>query len=95
MAYPFGVIGVVLFVQIMPKLLKADMARSALCWGLRPQQLLLLRPSVEKKPQKRRIELDEFGFGAFGIAVVLGIILGSIKIPLSADASAAPASRWA
>ncbi|MBR6709475.1 MAG: permease, partial [Clostridia bacterium] len=35
--------------------------------------------------KKKLFELDEFGFGAFGLAVVLGILLGSIKIPLSAE----------
>ena len=83
-AYPFGVIGVVLFVQIMPKLLKADMAKERALLGP-ATAAAAAAASVEKKPQKRRIELDEFGFGAFGIAVVLGIILGSIKIPLSAE----------
>ena len=79
-AYPFGVIGVVLFVQIMPRLLKADMAKErTLLGGTAAEQV------TEKKTTKKLIELDEFGFGAFGFAVVLGILLGSIKIPLSGE----------
>lgn len=78
-AYPFGVIGVVLFVQIMPRILKADMAKE--------RTLISGATAVEasEKKQKKLIELDEFGFGAFGFAIVLGILLGSIKIPLSGD----------
>lgn len=77
-AYPFGVIGVVLFVQIIPKLVHADMAH---------ERELIAAPADEKKAsdgkKKKLIELDEFGFGAFGLAIVLGILLGSIKIPLT------------
>ena len=78
-AYPFGVIGVVLFVQIMPKLLKADMSKErSLIGGI-------AAAAEAEKQGKKRIALDEFGFGAFGLAIVLGILLGSIKIPLSGD----------
>ena len=35
---------------------------------------------VEKK---KRFAIDGFGLAAFGIAVVLGILLGSVKIPLT------------
>ncbi len=79
-AYPFGVIGVVLFVQIMPRLLKADIAHERTLIGSAAHDGANT-PSGEKK----RLELDEFGFGAFGLAVVLGILLGSIKIPLSGE----------
>jgi len=77
-AYPFGVIGVVLFVQIMPRLVKADMAHERTLIGT-------TAPGAEQgeKKGKKRLELDEFGFGAFGLMVVLGILLGAIKIPLS------------
>lgn len=80
-AYPFGVIGVVLFVQIMPRILKADMSK---------ERRLITGASAavnqkKKKAPKELKELGEFGFGAFGLAIVLGILLGSIKIPLSGD----------
>ena len=83
-AYPFGVIGVVLFVQIMPRLLKADMAH---------ERTLLsgaVATTETEKKQKEYFELDEFGFGAFGLAIVLGILLGSIKIPLSGQGFEGP-----
>ena len=78
-AYPFGVIGVVLFVQIIPKLLKADMAKER-------ESIKIVKTeeaSSSEKPAKRHPLIDEFGFAAFGVAVVLGILLGSIKIPLT------------
>ncbi len=84
-AYPFGVVGVVLFVQIIPKLLKADMAKE--------RELIKIaknESSVSSKEQKKHELLDEFGFSAFGIAVVLGIFLGAIKIPLTADGFSGP-----
>lgn len=76
-AYPFGVIGVVLFVQIMPRLLKADISAERKLISAATEE------AAEAKKAKKLFELDEFGFGAFGLAVVLGILLGSIKIPLS------------
>ncbi|MBQ4141056.1 MAG: permease [Clostridia bacterium] len=79
-SYPFGVVGVVLFVQIMPKILRADMAK---------ERALIAAPAknaetktVEKK-EKKRFDIDGFGFAAFGLAVVFGLLLGSIKIPLT------------
>ena len=86
-AYPFGVIGVVLFVQIMPRILKADMARE--CELIRGDAPVIDEAEPKKanksKKQKKCVEFDEFGFAAFGLAIVLGILLGSIKIPLTAN----------
>ncbi len=79
-AYPFGVIGVVVFVQLIPKLLKADMAHE--------RELIKGAPKAEtatEKKTKKRFALEEHGFAAFGLALVLGILLGSIKIPLTAN----------
>ena len=77
-AYPFGVIGVVLFVQIMPRITKADMAKERLLIGQTAEK-------TEQKQSKKLAKIDEFGFFGFGIAVVLGIVLGAIKIPLSGE----------
>ena len=79
-SYPFGVVGVVLFVQIMPKILRADMAK---------ERALIAAPAkaeekkVEAKAEKKRFDIDGFGFAAFGLAIVFGLLLGSIKIPLT------------
>ena len=74
-AYPFGVIGVVLFVQLMPKFLKSDMAK----------ERELLKIGTESLAEKKEglFECDPFGLAAFALAVVAGLILGSITIPLS------------
>ncbi len=85
-AYPFGVIGVVLFVQIMPRLLHADMAHErSLIRGDENNDEQGKAEKASKKKKKKLVEFDEFGFAAFGLAIVLGILLGSIKIPLTAD----------
>ena len=93
-AYPFGVIGVVLFVQIMPRILKANMAKERALIGANAPSANgavdadaaadAVSETVEQKPGKKLVNLDSFGFAAFGLAIVLGVLLGSIKIPLSA-----------
>lgn len=73
-AYLFGVIGVVLFVQIIPKILKVDMAEER-------KKLVVADTSGAKKEYKGKlIEMDEFGFMPFALAAILGIFVGSIKI---------------
>ncbi len=78
-AYIFGVIGVVLFVQIVPKLSKANMEEER-------TKLISANGDEEVKkeePKKKLIELDEYGLGAFALAAVIGAFVGMIKIPLS------------
>lgn len=71
-AYLFGVIGVVLFVQLVPKFMKADMAEE--------RKLLITADTGEKKKEnKKLIEMDEFGFMPFALASIAGIFVGSIK----------------
>ncbi len=75
-AYPFGVIGVVLFVQIIPRLLKVNMN----------EERLKLAPVGEfdtgNGPAPELFELDKFGLGAFALTLMVGLLLGSINIPL-------------
>lgn len=75
-AYPFGVIGVVLFVQLMPKFMKADMNYER---GLLKPEVM---ESTEKKETKKLFKCDDFGFMPLALAIVSGILLGAIKIPL-------------
>lgn len=76
-AYPFGVIGVVLFVQLLPKFTKANMDR----------ERALLKPDVleatEKKTTKKLFSCDDFGLMPLALAIVAGLLLGSVKIPLT------------
>lgn len=77
-AYPFGVIGVVLFVQIIPHLLRADMKKERdLLLSQKPEK------DIVKTNGKKSTLLDDFGLSSFGLVVVLGILFGSIKIPLT------------
>ncbi len=74
-AYPFGVVGVVLFVQLMPKFLKADMTKE--------RELLKLGDTEEARDYSKFFKCEDFGFLPFGLAVVAGLLLGSINIPLT------------
>ena len=77
-AYIFGVIGVVLFVQIIPKLVKADM-------GAERAKIAVSEEKTEKKSfTGKLLNLDDHGFAVFALAAVLGTFVGKIKIPLSA-----------
>ncbi len=76
-AYIFGVIGVVLFVQLIPKMLHADMEKERhLASGV--------SESNRTKYKGKLFSFDDFSFLPFFLAAAVGIIIGSIKIPLSA-----------
>lgn len=76
-AYPFGVVGVVLFVQLLPKLLKADMRREAesLAGGGEKSSA-----KAERKPASFR--MDKSGLFPFGLALISGLLLAMVKIKL-------------
>lgn len=74
-AYLFGVIGVVLFVQLVPKFMKIDMEKE--------RKALIAADSTSTKKKEyngKLIEMDEFGFMPFALAAILGIFVGVIKI---------------
>ncbi len=75
-AYLFGVIGVVLFVQLMPKILKANMDYEL------KRIAIADKPKESKKTvgKKHTIHVDDFGFMPFSLAAILGVIVGSVKI---------------
>ncbi len=76
-AYPFGVIGVVLFVQLMPKFTKANM----------DVERGYLKTGAEELTKKKEglFTCDNFGLMPLALAIVCGLLIGAIKIPLSAD----------
>ncbi len=75
-AYIFGVVGVVLFVQIIPKLSKANMEEE--------RAKLVIKTEEAKKPFTGKIfEIDHMGIAGFALAAILGTFIGQIKIPLS------------
>lgn len=74
-AYPFGVVGVVLFVQLLPRILHTDMEAE--------RAKFAAASTVEVKEHKKNlIDMDDMGFFGFGLAIVFGIILAKITIPL-------------
>lgn len=77
-AYLFGVIGVVLFVQIIPKLAKADMAEER-------KKLESVDAGSAKAKKGNLIDIDSMGLGAFGLAALIGLVVGNIKIPLTSQ----------
>lgn len=132
-AYPFGVVGVVLFVQIIPKILKVDKKHELELMHAPTQpkakkkkgkvseneiseneisvsenselseQTAVIEDdtnnltdseevpesentegeTVQTKTKKKLIDIDPLGFAAFSIAIILGIALGSVTIPIS------------
>ena len=71
-AYLFGVVGVVLFVQLVPKFEKADM----------DEERTKLSESAPEAPTKltgSELELDPLGFCPFSVVALLGILVGSFK----------------
>ncbi len=77
-AYIFGVIGVVLFVQIIPKLTKANMEEER-------AKLVVKEDSEKKSFAGKLFEIDHMGIAAFSLASILGTVFGQVKIPLSGD----------
>ncbi len=80
-AYPFGVIGVVLFVQIIPKVLRANMNEE------RAKLVVTDEEATDKLKGKKLLSMDKFGLGSFALAVIFGLVLGCINIPLGGGSS--------
>lgn len=76
-AYAFGVVGVVLIVQLMPKILKVDVEEEI-------NKLVLPKdnPNLNKKDVGNLINFEKNGLFPVALASTLGILLGSIKIPI-------------
>lgn len=76
-AYAFGVVGVVLIVQLIPRLLKVDVEEEN-------KKLILPKDNANtvKKDFGNLIDFENNGLFAIALASTLGILLGSIKIPI-------------
>ena len=78
-AYPFGVVGVVLFVQLIPKMLKIDVDVE--------RKKFAQANSAEIEPYSGKlVNIDGAGFFAFTLALTLGILLGNVRVPLPGGA---------
>ena len=71
-AYLFGVVGVVLFVQLMPKLLRVDVEAER-------QKIAAADTGKKKVYNGKLMDMDDFGFMPFALAVFIGIAIGSLK----------------
>ena len=73
-AYLFGVLGVVFFVQVMPRILHVDIAEE--------RSRFVAANTIAAGQIKRSLEkVDPFGFLPFFLAVALGCVIGAVKIP--------------
>ena len=79
-AYPFGVISVVLFVQLMPRILKVDIAKERA--SFEAANAVQLKPYTGKL-----ISCDPIGMFPFAVAIVLGLLVAKVTIPLPGGAS--------
>ena len=79
-AYLFGVVGVVLFVQLVPKFTKADMAAE------RAKLVVASDGNRKEIDHSKLVRIDDFGFAPFAFAVIAGLIVGGIKIPMGNSA---------
>lgn len=77
-AYLFGVVGVVLFVQLIPKICKANIEEER-------KKISSVDTGKDKSDGKQLFDIDGFGLAAFAIAVVIGIFVGGIKIPMGSS----------
>lgn len=73
-AYLYGVLGVVLFVQLMPKILKVNMADEV-------AHFQAANTIQIPQPKGNLVSVEPFGFFPFFLAVALGCLVGCIKIP--------------
>ncbi|MBR6708993.1 MAG: permease [Clostridia bacterium] len=74
--YPVGVLCKVLFVQLVPKWLHADIAAE------RERIAIPEKTDAPADSTRGRIEIDHLGMFPFCLAMGLGILIGAIKIPL-------------
>ncbi len=70
-SYLFGVVGVVLFVQIVPKIMKANMNDEV-------AKITAKEGESRKKNTLILTEVDEFGFFPFSLAAIVGILIGGL-----------------
>lgn len=73
-AYLFGVLGVVFFVQLMPRILHVDMEEE--------RNRFVAANTVEERRLNVKVrKMEVFGFLPFALAIALGCMIGSVRIP--------------
>lgn len=73
--YPVGVVCKVLFIQLIPKILHANMSQ---------ERALIAQPTAtaEKNSRKNLLQFEKLGLFPFAIAVLIGIPLGALHLTL-------------
>ncbi len=71
-SYLFGVIGVVLFVQLMPKLLRADVAAER-------EKITATDTGKKRVYTGKLLDMDDFGLMPLALAILIGVAVGSLK----------------
>ena len=80
-AYPFGVLGVVLFVQLMPRILHTDVTAEM------AEMVRMSKEAEALAEGKNKIVVEPLGFFEFAVTIALGVLIGNVKIPLGPSAS--------
>ena len=75
-AYLFGVVGVVLFVQILPKITRANMEEER-------RKIASVDLGSTKSYTGKLLDIDDMGLCAFALAAMVGLVIGNIRIPLT------------
>ena len=71
-AYLFGVVGVVLFVQLVPKVMGVNVEEER-------RKITATDTGKKNTYNGKLIDMDEFGFMPLALAVFMGVIIGSLK----------------
>ncbi len=79
-AYPFGVVSVVLFVQLIPLILKVDLNEERI-------KYLAANNNVKNILNINLFNCDPKGFFGFALAIIVGVLIGKISIPLPGASS--------
>ena len=75
-AYMFGVIGVVLFVQIIPRIMKANMDEE--------RAKISVVETAARTVEQKRFAVEPRGLFVFSFVLMAGIFIGAIRVPLTA-----------
>ena len=78
-AYPFGVVGVVLFVQILPKILKIDLVEEAQKIKKETENLA---DNTGAASERARKPLERTGLLVFSLCAMIGLALAKLALPL-------------
>ena len=73
-AYLFGVLGVVLFVQLVPRILKVNMEEER-------KHFVAANAVTIPEAKGKRIKLEPHGLFPFFLTIAMGVLIGAIKIP--------------